>query len=83
MEIQQMKTSACENIYKRHDYAIKGFKLRIYWYLLEFIRNHYCNKLDNSGKKQVSVQCFFVLCFMSCHIKTVLEVVDGFLPHLL
>lgn len=46
--------------------------------LMQFVCNHYCNKRDNSGKKQVSVQCFCVLCSTPCHTKTVLGVVDGF-----
>lgn len=44
---------------------------------MQLVGYHYGNKLGDSGKKQVSVQCFFVLCFTSCHTKTVLEVVDG------
>jgi hypothetical protein len=47
----------------------------MFMYLIGY---HYRNKLGDSGKKQVSVQCFFVLCFTSCHTKTILEVVDGF-----
>lgn len=78
MKTKQIKISAGKAVCKKHDYAIRGFKLRIYWCFMQLVGYHYGNKLGDSGKKQISVQCFFVLCFTSRHTKTVLEVVDGF-----
>ena len=46
--------------------------------LMDFIRNHYGNQLGNSGKQQVGMKCFLILCFSPGNTKTVLKVVNGF-----
>ena len=46
---------------------------------VQFISHHYSNKLGNSGEKQVSMKCFFILRFTPGNTETVLEMVDWFL----
>lgn len=45
---------------------------------MDFIRDHYGNQLGNSGKKQIRVECFLILCFTPGNTKAVLKVLNGF-----
>lgn len=43
---------------------------------MDFVGNHYGDKLCNPGKQQISVQSLFILGFASGNTETVLEMVD-------
>ena len=47
--------------------------------LVQFVSNHYCNKLGNSGEKQVGMKRFPILGFMPGNTNAAFEMVDGFL----
>lgn len=45
---------------------------------VEIVGNHNRYQLGNTGQEQICMECFFILCFTSCHTKTILEMVDCF-----
>ena len=47
--------------------------------LVQFVNNHYRNKLGNSGEKRVGMKRFLILGFTPGSTKIVFEMVDGFL----
>lgn len=45
--------------------------------LMEFVSNHYCDKLSDTGQKQIGMKSFFILCLAASNAEAVFKVING------
>ncbi len=57
-------------------YAMRGFKLRMYSWMVDFVCENNSNKLSDTSKNQICMQSPFVLSTASCETEIIFDVID-------